>query len=112
MDDELKGISLIVLGIVALLALVGLVLLFAKAAKTGQASFPIEPNEYYGKRAAVNYDLPNAPYAVAARRTGQEAQPRSFNDRLNEQDLYSDANERLLIGSDSRYYKYVGEREE
>ncbi len=35
MNDELKGVSLVVLGIVTLLALVGLVLLFSEMKKTG-----------------------------------------------------------------------------
>ncbi len=37
MDDELKKVSLIILGIITLLALVGLVLLFSEATQTGQA---------------------------------------------------------------------------
>lgn len=37
MDDELKRISLVIFGIVALLALVGFILLFSEATKTGNA---------------------------------------------------------------------------
>jgi len=37
MDDELKRISLVIFGIVALLALVGFILLFSETTKTGQA---------------------------------------------------------------------------
>ncbi len=37
MDDELKKVSLIILGIITLLALVGLVLLFSEATQTGSA---------------------------------------------------------------------------
>ncbi len=55
MADETKGVALAILGIVALIAVVGLVLLWMQARTTGQ--FASDP--YQGQWGRIAYDNPN-----------------------------------------------------
>ncbi len=92
MEEDVKGIALIILGIIAVLSVVGLVIMLSNAQKTGQvarAGYP-DASEYYATLAARQYDLPGADGTVSPRRVGQPPQPAYFKQRTDDLEGSSD----------------------
>lgn len=83
MEEDIKGIALIILGIIAVISVVGLIIMLSNAQKTGQVAKSGYPDarEWYGIREARQYDLPGADATVAPRRLGELPQPAEYKAR-------------------------------
>lgn len=87
MEEDVKGIALIILGIIAVLSVVGLVIMLSNAQKTGNlvlSSTELTAQEYQNILAARQYGLPGADATVGPRRPGQPPQPAYFKQRIDD----------------------------
>ncbi len=98
MEEDVKGIALIILGIIAVLSVVGLVIMLSNAQKTGNLvlSSDLTAQEYQNVLAARQYGLPGADGTVGPRRPGQPPQPAYFKQRVD--DLRGASDESQVYG--------------